>query len=159
MTLNEQKPVVGGSAPAQPGGAAASDAQRKPEDKARPVCAYTLRNFAEEVLVTEALDAAGIEYTVESTDSYAFDGLFAAEKGGVGRVLVLEDDKARAEELIQQCLREAAQTDGEPDRAPGEEVAAPSPALRTTDVLYGLVLVGLLLIAIYILLSLIGALR
>lgn len=80
--------------------------QEKPKLEGKTRTVHVLQSFGEAVLVEDAIDEADIPFAIQTTEDPAFDGVFAAQKG-FGRVLVLEADKARAQQVIETCLKEA----------------------------------------------------
>ncbi len=67
----------------------------------RPV--YTLKDQVEENIVAGALGEAGIKFIIRPFSDTAYDGIFVAQKG-YGLVMVEEEDKFEAEEIIKGAL-------------------------------------------------------
>lgn len=84
-----------------------------------PVC--TTNDGVHESLITGALEDAGIRYVVQSFHDEAFDGLFE-ETHGHSRVLVLEEDREKAEEIINQVSTPPEGGQIFPDEETGEKV-------------------------------------
>ncbi|MEW5724330.1 MAG: DUF2007 domain-containing protein [Thermodesulfobacteriota bacterium] len=69
----------------------------------------TLENRFEADLITNALEAEGINFVVRTFHDTAYDGLFETQKG-YGLLLVEEEDRARAQTVVDD-IRASVQED------------------------------------------------
>lgn len=75
------------------------------ESNARFVAVHTLNNRFEADLLLDALEKEGISALLRSFEETAFDGLFVSQKGW-GRILVPEESRVAAEDVIRSLLAE-----------------------------------------------------